>query len=379
VSQVADLLAGRSTGGVPFRALGELLEYEQPTKYLVESKEYRDDYPTPVLTAGRTFVLGHTNECEGIYPASAESPVIIFDDFTTAFKWVTFEFKAKSSAMKMLTLRNDAPVTLRYVYYAMRNIDFEPQSHARHWIGTYSKFRIPIPSPEIQDEIVAVLDDLQEAVGELETELDREISARRTLNTHCRELTFDRLKLREPEWATLPDIAANHDSKRKPVTRAARTPGAIPYYGASGVVDYVEDFIFDGEYLLVSEDGANLLARSSPIAFSVHGKSWVNNHAHVLEFPGSIERKYVECYLNSIDLSPYVTGGAQAKLSQANLNRIPIPIPTSEEQERVVLLLDALHSQVEELVVELSSERVARRKQYEFCRSELFTFAEANQ
>ena len=86
------------------------------------------------------------------------------------------------------------------------------------------------------------------------------------------------------EWNTLGELAENRDSKRKPITSSSREPGKIPYYGASGIVDYVKGYIFDGEYLLVSEDGANLIARNTPIAFSISGKSWVNNHAHVLEF-----------------------------------------------------------------------------------------------
>ncbi|MEG0167721.1 MAG: restriction endonuclease subunit S, partial [Ruthenibacterium sp.] len=79
-----------------------------------------------------------------------------------------------------------------------------------------------------------------------------------------------------------------------------REAGDIPYYGASGIVDYVKDYIFDGDYLLISEDGANLLARSTPIAFSVSGKTWVNNHAHVLKFDEYATRRYVEMYFNSI-------------------------------------------------------------------------------
>jgi len=126
------------------------------------------------------------------------------------------------------------------------------------------------------------------------------------------------------------------DSKRKPVTKSDRSTGKYPYYGASGVVDYVEDYIFNGNYLLVSEDGANLLARSTPIAFSISGKTWVNNHAHILEFKYLETQKFVEYYLNSIDLKGYITGSAQPKLNQENLNKIQIPIPTLEIQKQMV-------------------------------------------
>lgn len=101
--------------------LGEVTQYEQPTAYLVKSKNYNDVCETPVLTAGKSFVLGYTDEVDGIYEAS-KSPVIIFDDFTTANKWVDFDFKVKSSAMKMITAASDANVLLKYVYYWLNTL-----------------------------------------------------------------------------------------------------------------------------------------------------------------------------------------------------------------------------------------------------------------
>jgi type I restriction enzyme S subunit len=164
---------------------------------------------------------------------------------------------------------------------------------------------------------------------------------------------------------------------RKPITKAARTTGEIPYFGASGVVDYVHDFIFDGDYLLVSEDGANLLARSTPIAFSVSGKTWVNNHAHVLEFDTYALRRFVEFYLNSIDLTPYVSAGAQPKLTKASLSRIPIPLLTSNEHERLVAVLDKLAALVNDLSSGLPAEIEARRQQSAYYRDRLLSFEEA--
>lgn len=166
----------------------------------------------------------------------------------------------------------------------------------------------------------------------------------------------------------------NFDSKRKPVTKTARTSGDIPYYGASGIVDYVSDYIFDGDYLLVSEDGANLLARTSPIAFSISGKTWVNNHAHVLKFDTYALRRLVEIYLNSIDLKSYVSGGAQPKLNKSNLNKIPIPVPSDKEQERIVSILDKFEALVNDISIGLPAELAARRKQYEYYRGKLLTF-----
>lgn len=142
-------------------------------------------------------------------------------------------------------------------------------------------------------------------------------------------------------------------------------------------MDYVSGHIFDGDYLLISEDGANLLARSTPIAFSVTGKTWVNNHAHVLEFESYAARRFVEIYLNSIDLSPFVTGGAQPKLNKANLDKIPIPAPAPNEQERIVAILDSFDAMVNDLSIGLPAELAARRKQYEYYRDRLLTFEEA--
>ncbi|HZW25528.1 MAG TPA: restriction endonuclease subunit S [Gallionella sp.] len=134
------------------------------------------------------------------------------------------------------------------------------------------------------------------------------------------------------------------------MTKNVRSSGDYPYYGASGIVDYVADYIFDGDALLVSEDGANLLARSTPIAFSVSGKYWVNNHAHILKFENMATQRFVEFYLESIKLDEYITGAAQPKLNQKALNSIPIPIPTSvEEQARVVNGLELLAEETQRL------------------------------
>ena len=143
-------------------------------------------------------------------------------------------------------------------------------------------------------------------------------------------------------WSSLPlgEVSVNLDSKRVPITKANREKGNVPYYGASGIVDHVKGYLFDEPLLLVSEDGANLLARTYPIAFSVSGKTWVNNHAHVLRFESAITQRFVELYLNSISLEPYVSGMAQPKLNQKKLSGIPIPLPPLEEQQRIVAVLD---------------------------------------
>ncbi|MEY1636063.1 restriction endonuclease subunit S [Morganella morganii] len=176
------------------------------------------------------------------------------------------------------------------------------------------------------------------------------------------------------EWKTLSELAENLDSKRKPITSGLRETGKIPYYGASGIVDYVRDYIFDGDYLLVSEDGANLIARNTPIAFSISGKTWVNNHAHVLKFETYAERKYVEYYLNSIDLTSYISGAAQPKLNKKNLESIKIPNPAPKEKERIVAVLDKFDALTNSITEGLPREIELRQKQYEYYRDLLFSF-----
>ena len=172
------------------------------------------------------------------------------------------------------------------------------------------------------------------------------------------------------------DISENCDNQRKPVTKGERSSGQYPYYGASGIVDYVDEFIFDGDYLLVSEDGANLVARVTPIAFSISGKNWVNNHAHVLRFDDPYEQKYVEMYLNGMDLTPYITGAAQPKLNQKNLNAIMIPMPSKAETRRIVEVLSKFDQLCNDLSDGLPAEIEARRQQYEYYRDKLLTFQE---
>jgi len=150
----------------------------------------------------------------------------------------------------------------------------------------------------------------------------------------------------EMEYITLNKISENLDSLRKPITETDRIAGDIPYYGASGIVDYVQEYIFDEKLLLVSEDGANLIARSTPIAFSIDGKAWVNNHAHVLRFSNSILQKYVEIYLNNISLEQYITGSAQPKLNQKMLNEIPIPIIEKSKMELMVNTIEKIEQVV---------------------------------
>lgn len=154
----------------------------------------------------------------------------------------------------------------------------------------------------------------------------------------------------------LSSISKNLDNLRVPITSLNRENGKIPYYGASGIVDYVNDFIFDDDLLCISEDGANLLARVYPIAFSVSGKSWINNHAHVLKFNNKEQQVIVEAYLNSISLEDYLTGMAQPKLNKAMLNKIPLYLPTeAEEQKKLASFITSLNALLDKELNKLNS------------------------
>ncbi|NHA80825.1 restriction endonuclease subunit S [Helicobacter pylori] len=186
------LLQTLAPKGVGFRKLGEVLEYDQPNKYCVTSKEFDKSYPTPVLTAGKTFILGYTNEKDNIYQASKSSPVIIFDDFTTATQWVDFPFKVKSSAMKILLPKNPT-INIRFIFFYMQTIPYNISGeHTRQWISRYSKITIPIPPLEIQQEIVKVLDQFLALTTDLLAGIPAEIKARKKQYEYYREklLTF---------------------------------------------------------------------------------------------------------------------------------------------------------------------------------------------
>jgi len=140
------------------------------------------------------------------------------------------------------------------------------------------------------------------------------------------------------EWKKFEEITLNFDGKRRPLSRAIRAnfKGEYPYYGACEIIDHVKEYIFDGEYLLIGEDGANLLSKSKPLAFVATGKFWVNNHAHIVQTKGNHDIGFLMHQFNSLQINQYVTGTAQPKLSQRNLNKIPIAVCSLEEQNQIV-------------------------------------------
>lgn len=207
---------------------------------------------------------------------------------------------------------------------------------------------IPIPPLQEQQRIVAILDEAFAAIAKVKANAEQNLKNSKEIFESYLQSVFEN-KGEGWEEKTLNQISENLDSKRVPITKNVRNEGSIPYYGASGIVDYVADYLFDEDLLCISEDGANLLARTYPIAFSISGKTWVNNHAHILRFKNMVSQKFVELYLNSIKLDDFVSGMAQPKLNQTMLNKIPIPLPPLPKQQQIVNKLDALSAETKQL------------------------------
>jgi type I restriction enzyme S subunit len=165
------------------------------------------------------------------------------------------------------------------------------------------------------------------------------------------------------EWTTsrLDELSINFDGKRRPVKESDRRPGPYPYYGASGVVDHVDDYLFDGEYLLVAEDGENLRTHQTPIAFLARGKFWVNNHAHVITGNEKADTRYLMYALRHVDINAYLTGAVMPKLTQGNLNRIEVIHPLLPKQCAIAGVLGVLDDKIEQnRRTERALERLAR-------------------
>ena len=381
MSCIDEMIAQLASEGVRHVALSKMAEYSQTRVEAVDLDETN-------FVGVDNLVADKGGRVDASYPPNTvrltayEPGDILLGNIRPYLKKVWRATNAGGCSGDVLAVRVDVEhrdrLDSEFLYYLLSSDDFFAYN-MQHAKGAkmprgnktaIMNYRIPVPPLEIQREIVRVLDNFTQ----LEAELEAELEARRAQHEHYRRaaLTFGS----NVAISNLGDLAENLDSRRKPVTRDARVPGEVPYYGASGIVDYVSEHIFDGDYLLVSEDGANLLARSTPIAFSVSGKTWVNNHAHVLEFPTYAERRFVEFYLNSIDLAPYISGAAQPKLNKANLNRIPIPNPPMTVKEQIVEVLDKFDAFVSDISIGLPAELAARRKQYEHYRDHLLTFKE---
>ena len=386
-------MAEQCPHGVEYKALGELCEYVRGVTYN-KSNETTLDNGFKILRANNIDISNNRLNFKDVKVISKDVKIKDAQKLRKDDILMSMASGSKTHVGKVAYVNNNIDyyfggfmgvirchniINSRFVFHLLSSDVFSQyigKSIASSTINNISsliikKYKIPIPPLAVQEYIVSVLDKFTELKTELEAALKAELTARKKQYEYYRNklLTFD-----DVEWRALGEIAENFDSKRKPIASSLREAGDIPYYGASGIVDYVKDYNFDGDFLLVSEDGANLLARSTPIAFSISGKSWVNNHAHILKFETYVERKYVEYYLNSIDLTPYILGATQPKLNKKNLNRINIPNPSPEEKKSIVSILDKFDTLVNSISEGLPREIELRQKQYEYYRDYLLSF-----
>lgn len=374
--------------GVEFVKLGDVLDYEQPTKYIVKCKDYQNE-GMPVLTAGQTFILGYTDETNGIFEASKENPVIIFDDFTTSFHWVDFNFKVKSSAMKMLRVLSEREVSFRFVYYAMKCIKYQTLEHSRQWISKYSQIEIPLPPIEVQTEIVRILDKFTSLEAELEAELD----CRKRQYEYYRDklFSFDNVEGQEVEWKKMSEVGTfirGNGLQKKDFTESG--VGCIHY----GQIYTKFNTFTDKTLTFCSENVARKLTPVHPgdliIACTSEnvedvcktvawlGKEDIVTGGHACVFSHHENPKYIAYLLQTENFfqqkKKYARGVKVIDIKVADLQKITLPIPSLEEQHRIVSILDRFESLTTSLQSGLPAEISARRQQYEYYRDKLLTF-----
>ncbi len=378
--QIEQLILQYCPNGVPWVKLGEVLNYQQPGPYIVESTEYNNMYSTPVLTAGQSFILGYTNEKTGIYKASVDNPVIIFDDFTTSFHWVNFDFKVKSSAMKMLKSKN-ADTSFRYVYYAMCCIQFIPTEHTRHWISIYSQFSIPLPPLPVQEAIVEVLDTMTETIDTIDTL----ISLRKQQFEYYREklLTFGE----EVPWVKLGEVFELRNGYTPSKSNVAFWEGGtIPWFRMEDIranghilsdsIQHITPAAVKGKGLFKA--GSFILATTATIGEHalLIADSLANQRFTNLKIRKSLEKhlitKFVYYYFDIIDAfcKEHTNVSGFASVDMEALKNMLLPLPSLEVQQSIVEKLDTM----EEFIHTLEHLRALRQKQYEYYREKLLTF-----
>lgn len=378
------LLDGAEVKWIP---LGDVADYEQPTKYLVNSTVYNDNYPTPVLTAGKTFILGYTNEDEGIYFAS-KSPVIIFDDFTTANKWVDFDFKAKSSAMKMITSKNEKFALLKYIYYWLNTLPNNQTDgdHKRQWISNYANKLIPIPPLPAQTEIVKILD----ALTALTSELTSELTLRRKQYEYYREKLLSEEELIKLGATTenLGDITSI-TSGGTPSTKepAYWVEGNIPWIKSEScknkLIDEIKHHITE---MGLQNSNAKLLSPNTTLMAMVGAtifktaflpfEATTNQNIAAIKSKNelSITDKFIFYYLtNMYDFFiSKLSGYNMVNLSQ--IKNIKILLPPLEEQQRIVSILDKFEALTNSITEGLPLAIEQSQKRYEYYRELLLNF-----
>ena len=359
MSRIKELIKEKCPNGVKYSKLNELVDYIQPTKYLVKDTNYNDNYDIPVLTAGQTFILGYTREKDSIFKASKERPVIIFDDFTTSNHWVDFDFKVKSSAIKILISKSND--NFRYIYHCINNIKYLPKEHSRQWIQNFSEFKIPIPPIEIQEEIARILDKFEELEAELEVRKQQYEFWRRKLFNNDRECLrlgdlcsiktgskpIEILEIGKYEYINAGTSNSGYvdeiNSKGDCVTTPSRGQGGIGYVGFQN-----NDFW------------------CGPLCYQIRSLT------------DKLLNRYLYYYM--LTNSDYILGlkheGGVPAVNVKELQEMPILLPSLEEQNRIVGILDRFDKLINDISVGLPAEIELRRKQYEYYRNKLLNFEE---
>lgn len=387
MSTLNNLIKQLCSNGVEYKRLDDVLKYIQPTKYIVESTKYSDDYKTPVLTAGQTFILGYTNEEKGIYNASKENPVIIFDDFTTAFRWIDFEFKVKSSAMKLLIPKNDN-VNFKYVYYAMKCIKYEVGDHSRQWISNYSQFRIPVPPFEVQCEIVRILDRYTMLMSDLESKLTSELIARKKQYGYYKEkllndnsndkvrlgdclLKVDNIKWKQTdkEYLYIDLSSVDRDNHIIVDTKQINTKTAP---SRAQQIIKTGDILFGGT--------RPMLKRSCIVNEEYNNQICSTGFCVLRANPEKVLPKWIYFMISTDEFYNYVEknqkGASYPAISDGDVKNYMISLPTLEKQKEIVDLLDKLEKICNNIFNKLPVEIENRKTQYNYYRDLLMNFEE---
>ena len=395
---------------VEWKTLGEVCDYEQPTAYLVRNTNYSDQYPIPVLTAGKTFILGYTNETTGIYRAS-EHPTIIFDDFTTANKWVDFDFKAKSSAMKMLTSKDEKVCLLKYIYYWLNTLpaDSIVGDHNRQWISNYAQKLFPLPPLRVQARIVEILDKFTQLEAELEKELEAELEARKKQYAYYRDqlLNFSQYPPLNVniEWRTLGEVmeivtdftaagsfASNAQNVRylqEPnYALLVRTTDIKQGFKSTEKFIYVDQHAFEYLWRVNLDKECIILPNVGNCGEVYHLSPTILPYKNCVLGPNAIlvrSEKASNKFLYYLfqaeyfqkELAKITSNAGQGKFNKTNLKQIKLPLPPLSEQRRIVDILDRFDTLTNSISEGLPKEIALRRKQYEYYRDALLNFPRA--
>jgi type I restriction enzyme M protein len=329
----------------PMVEVGEVIDYEQPTKYIVKTTNYDENFKTPVLTAGKTFILGYTNEKEGIFPAN-KLPVIIFDDFTTAIKFVDFPFKVKSSAMKILHVKQEK-ADMKFLFQVMKTIKFRHDEHKRYWISQYSKIKIPLPPLEVQKEIVEQIEVKQKAIEGARQVIENLERERRYFGQSLR-------KLEGVEWVELNELC-EVNPKKSEVKDKNFEVSFVPMSDVSGQDYYFEpkqtkkiEEVYKG-YTYFAENDI-LLAKITP-CFENGKSAIVRKLKNGIGFGStefivlrSYEKTIPEWIYNFVANTQFIDEGKKHMTGSAGQRRLnidfvrsyKIPLPSLEIQKKLV-------------------------------------------